>query len=171
MVIRPHWYWTHDLSLIRAALGPTELTRNRFKTVSDRGLWGRVKGLFTLPHIVSGFLLQHVKGTGSDKNGHVDGSLLLPRIHGLQSNAVPGSPRLSLTGSSCNSRVNKGRDKCFNRTFLFFFFLFHFLMGNSNKNTRSIAHYFRSDFLWVTCFDLKLPIANHYFHFLFFKEI
>lgn len=76
LVIRPHWYWTHDLSLIRAALGPTELTRNRFTTVNDRGLWCRVKGLFTLPNIVSGFLLYHVKGAAADRNGHVDGSLL-----------------------------------------------------------------------------------------------
>lgn len=38
VVIRTHWYWTHDLSLIRAPFGPTGLTRNRFKTVSDRGL-------------------------------------------------------------------------------------------------------------------------------------
>lgn len=75
LVIRPHWYWTHDLSLIRAAFGPTELTRNRFKTVSDRGLWCRVKGLLTLPNIISGFLLCCVKGAAADENGHMDRSL------------------------------------------------------------------------------------------------
>lgn len=75
LVIRPHWYWTHDLSLIRGAFGPTELTRNRFKTVSDRGLWCRVKGLFTLPSIVSGFLFYHIKGAAAEESGRGDGSL------------------------------------------------------------------------------------------------
>lgn len=72
LVIRPHWYWTHDLSLIRAAFGPTELTKNRFKTVSDRGLQCRVKGLFTLPNVISGFLLCHVKGAARDENGQME---------------------------------------------------------------------------------------------------
>lgn len=93
LVIRPHWYWTHDLSLIRAAFRPTELTRNRFKTVSDRGLWRRVKGLFTLPKSVSGFLLYHVKGAAADKMAQWVGhdSLLYTIIQHCCSGQLPPS--------------------------------------------------------------------------------
>lgn len=136
LVIRPHWYWTHDLSLISTSFGPTGLTRNRFTTVSDRDLRCRIKGLFTRPSIIRGFLLYQVKRAARDENGHVARSP-------LSASDMWIGQLCSLATSQLFVWLSKGEDKSFNKAF---FFLFQFLIDNSDKNTRIKVHYSTNEY-------------------------
>lgn len=129
LVIRPHWYSTHDLGLIRATFRPTDLTRNRFKTVNDRSLWYRVKGLFTLPSILSGFLVFHVKGVATEQNGHMNRSFLsascIRIIRCCSDQSLPSLTDLNITEGLINGEP---------RILIGHFFL-SVLMTNSIKST------------------------------------